>query len=233
MTIFESRLLKYFSCKRFQWRTKLKFYGIKGERYNLYFVKEWLVKSASACFNCLTVIVHSIWIILNENLIIFDALEFKIGYTKTFQSIQLNKRWCISSNHVRRTWSISRRITRENMHKFILVHSPEEIWSVRSNRRRVQESKIDILHKLFLVSLFHATPLRSKWLVLWRQKYFRINIDRKKELKIPSNIYISKNFTTYNKFSFQWLNANLGELRIMEFPNGTWLLLSCIQAISS
>ena len=31
------------------------------------------------------------------------------------------------------------------MRKFILVDSPEEIWSVRFNRRRVQGSKIDIL----------------------------------------------------------------------------------------
>ena len=44
--------------------------------------------------------------------------------------------------------------------------------------------------------------------------------------------YISKNVTTNNRFSFQWLNANLGELRIMEFPTA-WLFLSCIQAISS
>ena len=50
-----------------------------------------------------------------------------------YVSIRLNKRWWISSNLVRRTWSISRRIARANMHKFILVHSPKEIWSVSSN----------------------------------------------------------------------------------------------------
>ena len=156
-------IIKILFRKRSQCQTKLKFY-IKGEPYKLDLVQEWLAKSANACFNRSTIIVHSIWFMCIEVLVIFDAREFKIGLPKQsifyqFQSIQLNKRWYISSNPVRRTCSISWRIERADMRKFILVDSPEEIWSVRFNRRRVQGSKIDIL---FLPETFWFDSL-IKW----------------------------------------------------------------------